>query len=125
MKRQIGRTGDWWLAAGVLLLAAALLAGLWLWSDVGQHVEVTVAGEKVLVLPLSINTTVLVPGIEPEENRLVIQDGTAHMESATCPDGLCVSHRPISRAGESIICLPHKVVITVTGGRQMVDGATQ
>ena len=35
------------------------------------------------------------------------------MENASCPDGICVSHRPIFRDGESIVCLPNRVVITV------------
>ena len=47
-------------------------------------------------------------------NRLVICDGKAYMETATCPDGICVAHRPIFRNGESIVCLPNRVVITVT-----------
>ena len=32
---------------------------------------------------------------------------------ASCPDGICAAHKPISREGESIVCLPHRVVITV------------
>ena len=45
-------------------------------------------------------------------NRLVIKDGKASVESATCPDGICASHNPIHRKGESIVCLPNRVVIT-------------
>ena len=54
---------------------------------------------------------------EGQYNRFVIRDGRAYMESATCPDGICVDHRPIYRNGESIVCLPNGVVITV-----IVDG---
>ena len=46
-------------------------------------------------------------------NLLVIKDGKASIEKASCPDGICSSHRPISREGESIVCLPNKVVVTV------------
>lgn len=46
-------------------------------------------------------------------NVLVIKDGTAYVSSASCPDGICSSHRPISYDGESIICLPNKVVISI------------
>jgi hypothetical protein len=38
------------------------------------------------------------------------------VEAADCPDKLCVSHREIFREGESIVCLPHRVVVTVTKG---------
>ena len=44
-------------------------------------------------------------------NILVIENGSAYVREASCPDGICVSHRPISHSGESIICLPNKVVI--------------
>ena len=53
------------------------------------------------------------PSGEGQLNVLVIRDGEAFVESATCPDGICAAHRPVSHDGEQIVCLPHKVVITV------------
>jgi hypothetical protein len=51
-------------------------------------------------------------------NRLVIKDGKAYVEWANCPNlstqKRCTAHRPIYRRGESIVCLPHEVVIAVT-----------
>lgn len=44
-------------------------------------------------------------------NVVSIDNGFVYMESATCPDGLCVKQGRIKKAGESIICLPHKVVV--------------
>ena len=44
---------------------------------------------------------------------MYIKDGKAYVETATCPDGICAGHSPIHREGESIVCLPHRVVITV------------
>ncbi len=49
-------------------------------------------------------------------NVLVIQEGKAYMEEADCPDKLCVRQKPVKKNGESIICLPHKLVIRVIGG---------
>ena len=46
-------------------------------------------------------------------NLLVIKDGKAYVENASCPDGICSKHRPISYDGESIICLPNKVVVSI------------
>ena len=46
-------------------------------------------------------------------NVLVIKDGTAFIKSADCPDKICVHHRPISKVGETIVCLPHKVVVEI------------
>ena len=44
---------------------------------------------------------------------LVIHDGNADMESADCPNQICVHHSAISHTGETIVCLPNKVVIEV------------
>jgi hypothetical protein len=51
-------------------------------------------------------------------NVLVIEDGKADMTDADCPDRLCVHQRAISRNNETIVCLPNKVVVQVTGGEE-------
>lgn len=48
-------------------------------------------------------------------NILEIKDSAASITCADCPDGLCVKQKAISKQGESLICLPHKLVITVEG----------
>ena len=48
-------------------------------------------------------------------NVLVIKNGKAYITEADCPDGICKEYRPISYVGETIVCLPHKVVIEITG----------
>ncbi|EHN58149.1 NusG domain II-containing protein [Oenococcus kitaharae] len=35
---------------------------------------------------------------------------------ANCPDQICVHHAPIDQAGQSIVCLPHKLIIEVKSG---------
>ena len=45
----------------------------------------------------------------------MIENGSVVMEWADCPDQLCVNHRSISRDGESIICLPNRVVVSIEG----------
>lgn len=82
------------------------------------EVEVAVDGEVVMTLPLSEDTEVTIEGVDGGENLLVIQDGKAKIESASCPDGICVRHYAISRDGESIICLPNRVVVTIRGGEK-------
>ncbi len=99
-----------------LVLAVSLLGlGFFLLRGEGDYVTVTVDGRLFAEYPLSEDISVEIRGAENEDhvNHLVIKNGQAFMESATCPDGICVSHRPISRDGESIVCLPNRVVITV------------
>lgn len=55
------------------------------------------------------------------ENVLVVEDGSARMISADCPDKLCVNMGAIKNQGENIICLPHKLVIQIEGDKASVD----
>ncbi len=99
------------IVAVLLLVGGALL----LFSDEGDSVVVTVDGAVYATYPLSKDTEVdIVTGESGTQvNRLIIKDGKAYVQEATCPDGICASHKPISLDGESIICLPHKVVVAV------------
>ncbi len=81
----------------------------------GDTVKVTVDKKMYGAYPLSTDTRVEISTGENGEyiNILVIKDGKAYVESANCPDGICSDHRAISHNGETIVCLPHKVVVSV------------
>ena len=54
----------------------------------------------------------------PEENSynlLTVSEAGVSMEAADCPDQICVHHISIRNGGESIICLPHKLVVEILG----------
>ncbi len=97
------------------LVAVVAVAGACLFFLRGEGSTVTIKVDQAVIAtyPLSQDRVVDIPS-EDGHNRLVIQNGEARMESATCPDGICVAHHPIHRDGESIVCLPNKVVIEVT-----------
>ena len=44
---------------------------------------------------------------------LVIRNGEAYMEEADCPNQICVHHAPIRYKGETIVCLPNRIIIEV------------
>lgn len=98
----------------LLLIAAFGALYLFVFRDGGNTVKVTVDGKTYGVYSLNENITEDIHTGNGNLNRLIILDGKAYMETATCPDGICVSHKPIFRDGESIVCLPNKVVVTVT-----------
>ena len=112
-----------------LILIAALLvllivAGLCLFflRAPGDTVTVSIDGQVRYTYPLSENRAIDIRTGEAskQHNRLIIQNGQAMVETANCPDGICAAHKPISRNGESIVCLPHRLVITV----RTADGET-
>ena len=44
---------------------------------------------------------------------LIIKDGEVYMQEADCPNQICVHHSPISHKGETIVCLPNRVIIEI------------
>ena len=48
-------------------------------------------------------------------NILKISDRKAKMIQADCPDQLCVHQKSICRQGETIVCLPNKIVVEIEG----------
>lgn len=51
-------------------------------------------------------------------NLLTVSASVVSMEAADCSDQICVHHIPITSGGESIICLPHKLVVEILGGTE-------
>lgn len=117
------KKNDWILAGMIIVIAAAILLFQLTRGDGGAgEVIVTVDGETFGTYSLAENQTVDMGGT----NRLIIQDGTAQMEWADCPDQVCVDHSAISREGESIICLPNQVVVSVESGEEAeLDGVVR
>lgn len=81
-------------------------------QEKGDFVTVTQDGEVIGQYSLWENRTIPLDK-EHGYNLLVIENGSAKMAEADCPDKLCVKQRRISRSGESLICLPHKLIVTV------------
>ena len=79
-----------------------------------MNITVTVEGKTVGSYPLSedLEKEIVTPY---GKNVIVIKDGHAQITFADCPDGICSSHRPIKKNGENIICLPHKLVVVISG----------
>ena len=98
-----------------VLLAIIVAVGAFYISfhEEGNMVTVTVDGELFGEYSLAEDKTVEIK-TDNGTNLLIIEGGKAHIAEASCPDGVCVSHRAINRDGESIICLPNKVVVTVS-----------
>ena len=106
------------LLMGILLAVGFLgLLLLRLLPPRGAQAQVRVDGQVVAEYPLSEDRTVtLSTGADGQgRNLLRIRDGRAEVLEASCPDGICVAHRPIFREGETIVCLPNRLIITIVG----------
>lgn len=95
------------------LVTVAILLWYFLKPSQGNVVEVRVSGKVVGTYPLNENREVTIQGKGDGKNILIIKDGRAKMEEADCPDKICMKSKGIYRVSESIICLPHEVVVEI------------
>ncbi len=78
------------------------------------YAHITVNGETERVIELSKNqheefTITTSKG----SNTIHINNGKISVHDADCPDQFCVKTAPISKNGEIIACLPHKLLIEI------------
>lgn len=116
MKQQRTIGSDLMLAGGLLLFGLLLCGILLLTSRQGGSVLVRVDGRVTAEYPLNRDTTCVIEGVNGGTNLLVIENGTAFVREASCPDGLCVGMGKIRRNGQSIVCLPNRVSVEIAGG---------
>lgn len=84
----------------------------------GVQAVVTRGGEMLGRYALDTPARLPIQGANGFSLTLVVEDGQARVEDSTCPDLICQHHAPVSKSGESIICLPGQVTITVEGGER-------
>ena len=86
---------------------------------------VTIDGVVYGTYPLSNDYTERIEFPDGSYNILTISDGYADVTEASCPDQVCVHHNHIKYSGESIVCLPNRMIVEVKGGEENeIDGST-
>lgn len=121
MKRRWITRADLWVI-GLLLLLSASLFFLLRGTEQGERVSVYVGNELYAELSLTAGEQTLPVQTENGTLLLSIDDGGVCVLHADCPDAVCVRTGKISRKGESIVCVPLGVCITVGDGT--LDGVT-
>jgi hypothetical protein len=101
------------LAVIVVVVAATGLLLVNVFRTEGSFAVIKIDGKETGRYPLSVDTEVIIETGDDGRNTLVIEDNKAFMKDANCPDKICEGHSKISYKGETIVCLPHKVVIEI------------
>jgi hypothetical protein len=104
------------LLLGAGLFVAALLAwgvtGLYARSGTGNSVVVTDSEKKKHRFSLDEDSTHVIQ-TSLGFNTVRIAEGQVCVESADCPNQNCVQQGAISEPGQTVVCLPHKLVIAI------------
>ena len=108
-----------------VLLIAALLFLCFLRgaaSDPSENRLVIRTSSEVLSYPLSVDRTVSLSS-DGYTLTVEIRDGRARVSDSDCPDKICQRTGWISRKGETVICAPAAVRLTVTDPKGGVGDA--
>lgn len=103
----------------IILVAGLLLVALVSWILIdnfvmfkGDTVEVLVEDTVVKSFPLDVNDSYKIE-IDDYVNEVVVEHSSVYMKDANCRDLLCVKQGKITEGGQTIICLPHKLVVRI------------
>ena len=114
------------VALAVLAAAAAILFAFRPKSGNFLTARIVLDNELVAELPLSAlseTVTLDVPGAR-YPITVEAENGRVRVPHSECPSQDCVHTGWVSRSGGQIICLPNRLVITVTGGGADADAVT-
>ena len=98
--------------SAILFLSLVLLLIVTLSKEKGATVVVEIDGTTVATYSLDESGEYSLNG---GTNILVIEDGKAYLNYSNCPDHTCEKTGKIQYVGQSIICLPNKITITIQG----------
>ena len=115
------KRGDIALIAGLLLVGVMLLFP-WTRRETAARVTVYAAGRPVYTCALE-DTAAYTWRDGDRFVRVEVAGGKVWVADASCPDRDCVHRGPQSRSGASIICLPNRVSVVLSGeaGADEVD----
>jgi len=106
--------------AGVAILFFAVLTYIYLNKKQGKIAIIKYNGKVVKILPLSKNGIYKVRGFI-SEMLLKVSNGTIQVVKSGCPRKVCMKKGKLYICGDTIVCVPNKVVISVQGEEEGLD----
>lgn len=113
------KKNDYILIGAILLVIVVVFAVFALTQEDGAYVAVKVDGVEVAKYSLEKDGEYELNG---GTHILRIENGVAYLTYADCPDHRCMNDitvgGKISKTGQTITCLPHKLTVTVFGAEE-------
>ena len=106
------KPADLFLMFGLTSIAIASMFSAVSQRAQGGYVAILQHGELVHTMPLD-TTASHTTTYEAFSNTVQVLGGAATMVKANCPDSHCLNQAPISFSGQSIVCLPNRLVVEV------------
>ena len=121
------KRGDVLLISVLLVAALVILIPRWFGEEESENnhnnktAVITVDGEVFKKVVLTEEEQEIVIDTEHGSNILKVHDHGIEMTEADCPDQVCLTFGFINKKSQSIVCLPHKVLVEIEGGAEGGD----
>ena len=86
-------------------------------QDEADMIKITVDQKLYGTYDLNKNQTITIQN-DSGINTIQIQNKKVWMEEADCPDGYCKEQGHISKNKQTIVCLPHKLVVEISNASE-------
>ena len=122
MKRVFVLSTKAWIGIIAIVFAVCLAAAVFVWRAPGSPsrriARVSVEGEIVREIDLSAVTSERRFVVETAggANTIAVRPGGICVSDADCPDQVCVKRGWLEGGAAPIVCLPHRLVITLVSG---------
>lgn len=88
----------------------------------GHLAQLRVSSQVIKTFDLSKNQTYTYKDKDGDINKIEVRDGKIAIVYANCGDQICVRKGFIDKTGQTIVCLPHQLVIEVISSNETPDG---
>ena len=112
--------GKWLKKRDIILIVSLLVVGIialviwhFVYSVDGKYVTIEQRDNLIGIYPLNVDKEIEIEHRGEVVNNIIIEDGYCYMEEAECPDHLCIKQGKVNKSGQTIVCLPNRVVVTV------------
>lgn len=109
---------DFILIFGIIVVAGIVwLVSSFFMNGMGETLKITVDNQKYGIYNLETDQVIKIS----DKNICRIENRSVVMEYADCPDQVCVHSSAISQNGQTIICMPNRVVLEIINGENQAD----
>ena len=101
----------WDIAVVVALLALVVLTLVFVFLPAkGREAEIYLDGERIMTVSLDDDREIKI-----DHMTIIVEKGTIRVVDVDCPDKICQARGAISKAGQTIVCVPNRIVIKIAG----------
>lgn len=100
------------IISSIVVASLLLLLVISLTKKEGAVAVVEINGSAAAEYPLSVNGVFPLNG---GTNVLVVEGGVAYLNYSSCPDHVCEKTGKIRYVGQTIVCLPNRLSVTIKG----------